>query len=80
MKYEVYCMKDLKVGYLTPTFDVNEMVAIRNFSYAVNNNGLIGQNINDFELYRIGYFDSDSGLFSDCDPKFIVSAISVKEN
>ena len=37
MKRFVYAIKDLKVGFLTPTLEIADQVAIRNFAYSMNN-------------------------------------------
>lgn len=61
----VYCIRDVKTGFLTPTFDSNDETAIRNFSHAViNSDSVLFSFAKDFSLYRLGTFDSDSGLLT----------------
>lgn len=61
MKYGVYCIRDLKSGWLSPTVDINDQVAIRNFVYAVQHNELFSDFANDYSLYKIGDFDTETG-------------------
>lgn len=61
MKYGVYCILDLKSGWLSPTVDINDQVALRNFAYAVQHNALFSDFASDYSLYKIGDFDTVSG-------------------
>lgn len=63
MIYGVYAMRDVKVGFLTPTFDVNDQSAQRNFCHAVlSTDSILSSFANDFSLYKLGEFDSDTGV------------------
>lgn len=65
MIYGVYVIRDVKVGFLTPTFDVNDQSAIRNFCHAVvSSDSILSTYASDFSLYRIGSYDSDDGFLS----------------
>lgn len=80
MLFEMYAIKDCKSGYLQPSCDVNKDVAVRNFAQAVQaGNGLLGFAPEDFELYKVGTYDTDSAVLTPCNPEFICSAISLKE-
>ena len=58
----VYCIKDAKVGWLTPTVDQNDASASRNFVHAMKNTqSILYTHPKDFDLYRIGDFNSDTG-------------------
>lgn len=62
MKYGLYSIFDAKTGFLTPTVDSNDDSAIRNFAHAVaNSEGILYSFAQDFQLYRLGDFDSDTG-------------------
>lgn len=75
MIFNVYSIKDSKVGYLTPTFEVNDQVAMRNFAHAVKNSeSILNSHPNDFSLYCIGEFDSISGLISCGEKHFLCEA------
>lgn len=75
----VYCVRDSKVGFLDPVCEDNDKVATRNFAYAVNHsNGIMGFAPSDFDLYRIGTFDTEtSQLVSTIPPALVVSGSSV---
>lgn len=69
MIVNVYSMRDAKVGYLSPTFELNDAIAIRNFKFALSDSKtVIGANVGDFDLYRIGSFDTDTGRILGCEP------------
>lgn len=62
MKYGLYAIRDVKTGFMTPTMDVNDESAARNFYHAVQNSeGILYTFASDFSLFRIGEFDSESG-------------------
>lgn len=62
MKFNAYSIRDSKTGFLQPTFEVNDQVAMRNFSHAVqNSDSILFTHARDFDLYKIGNFDSDTG-------------------
>lgn len=81
MIYGVYVVRDAKTEFLTPTFDINDESAIRNFSYAINHtDGIMGFSPNDFDLFKIANYDASKGLLDKSDypvPEFIVSGGSV---
>lgn len=77
MIYPVYCIRDSKVDFMAPTVDHSDSSAVRNFAYAINSDGIMNYSPNDFDLYRIGSFDSEKGLLESCIPELIVSGISV---
>ena len=62
MKYNVYCIRDDKTGFLTPTVDTNHFTAARNFANAImQGQGVLFTPADDFRLYCIGEFDTESG-------------------
>lgn len=62
MTVNVYAIRDVHTGFMSPTVDRNDESAKRNFSMMVNNNpGVIGFRPGDFDLYLIGEFDVDAG-------------------
>lgn len=68
-KYPVYSYRDLKVGFGQPQIEANEPAAVRGFSMAINNSqGLMGFAPSDYELFRIGEFDSDVGTITPVQP------------
>lgn len=64
MIYGVYSIKDLKSGYLPPTYDVNDGTAMRNFDHACQNpDSLFYTHGSDYQLFKLGTFDTDTGEF-----------------
>lgn len=60
--YSVYSIRDVRTGFLTPTVEINDDVAVRNFSHAVQTGETVfWTHAADFALYRIGSFDVDTG-------------------
>lgn len=69
MKYGLYSIRDFKTGFLPPTYDINDESAIRNFEHAcLNSDSLFFSHPQDYALYRIGSFDTDSGRVDLLDP------------
>lgn len=80
MKYPVYSVRDVQVGFNQPMTDINDNVAKRNFTFAINNpdNGVMNFQPKDYDLYRVGYFDTESGVMeSETVPVLIVNGLSV---
>lgn len=72
MKYGLYVIYDKKSGYLNPMTDLNDATAMRNFQHAtMNHESTMYSHGSDFELYRIGEFDSSSGIISIEDKKYL---------
>ena len=78
MKYGIYSIRDSKTGFYPPMTDQSDQSAIRNFSYAVNNEGVMNYSPKDFDLYRLGEFDTEDGTIESLKvPEFMVSGTSV---
>ena len=59
----VYSIRDVRSGFLTPTVDQNDYIAARNFANAImESHGVLFTHASDFQLFRIGEFDSDKGV------------------
>lgn len=80
MKVNVFAMRDKLSGYQTPTFELNDDIAIRNFSYAINRKDtLLFAAAKHFDLYKLGTFDSDTGKFDLLDvPQLLIEGLSCK--
>lgn len=62
MKYGIYVIRDLKVGYMGLTLDLNDQSAMRNFEHAMSKeDSLMFSHPKDFSLYCLGMYDSDTG-------------------
>lgn len=76
MIYGVYCVKDRLVGWLPPQLDQDDNTAVRNFAMAVKTadpKSLIGFKPKDFDLYKMGTFDSEKGVFDCGIPEFLIA-------
>lgn len=70
MIYSVYCVRDSLTGFLTPSFDLNDASAMRNFKMACEavQPSVMSFNPSDFCLYHIADFDTVSGHISPLNP------------
>lgn len=78
-KYNLYSIRDDKVGFMVPTADPNDAVAIRSFTSACKR-AMAEQDerVYDLSLYRVGSFNIDSGQVESLDPPVhLVSSVSV---
>lgn len=59
----VFAIRDVTVGFMNPMVDISEATAKRNFTFAINNpdNGVMNFAPGDYDLYKIGSFDDESG-------------------
>lgn len=76
--YSVYDKK--LVNYSRPWFVLNDAVAVREFSDAVNDshsNNMWRKHPEDFSLCTIGFFDDESGEFMSEKPKHVVEACAL---
>lgn len=84
MKYPVFAYRDNKVAFMTPFIDQNDESAIRGFSYAINSEkGVMNFAPSDYDLYKLGEFDTDTGKLIPLDVVELVisgsSVVGVKE-
>lgn len=69
MIYGIYAVRDVKTGFLSPTLDVNGDSAIRNFEHALMRaDSLFFTHPSDYSLYRIGDYDTETGLITPAVP------------
>ena len=63
MKLNVYAIRDLRSGFFGLTTEQNDYIAARNFANAImESKGVLFTHASDFQLFRIGEFDSDKGV------------------
>lgn len=80
MKCPVCCMRDQLTGFMNPFVATNEAVAERDFRIVINDpDQKLYFNPKHFDLYRIGTFDTETGVLDPVDPTIIVTGLSVKE-
>lgn len=78
MKVFVYSMRDQLTGFTQPTFEISDAVAIRNFSFAIQKpDTLIYASAKDFDLMKIGEFDSETGVLTPLSPTLVCQGISI---
>ena len=63
MVVKVYAMRDLKSEFMAPTYSTNDAVAMRNFESSIEqSHDVLFTHRNDFQLFRIGSFDTEKGI------------------
>lgn len=80
MKFNIYSIRDSYTGFMTPVIEINDQAAKRNFDHAVHQDGsLMNSHPQDYDLYRIGEFDADSGVIVPEIPPVVICAASSLE-
>lgn len=65
MKFGLYAIRDVHTGFMSPVPETNDNVAIRNFSHAVmNDKSVMNSHPEHFSLYKIGEFESETGVIT----------------
>lgn len=78
MKLGIYSMRDQLSGFMTPTFELNDQIAIRNFSYAIKKpDTLLFASAKDFDLLKIGEFDTETGELFPFPPSVIAQGYAL---
>lgn len=74
MLYGVYVVRDIKSTFMTPTVDINDNVAVRNFAHAIQTSGtVISSHKEDFELYKVGIYDNETGFIDKFDVRELIA-------
>lgn len=69
MNFGLYAIRDVKTGFMTPTIENSDEAAARNFTHSVvNSDTILYSFAQDFSLYKIGTYDSDSALVTPISP------------
>lgn len=73
MKMPIYALRDkLSTEFLFPAPDSNEYTAKRSFARAISaGDGLLSFKPSDFDLYKVGTYDSTTGQVESCIPEFV---------
>ena len=77
MIYNVYAIRDALSGFMSPTLESSDALALRHFSMAVSNaqaGNLMHFRPGDFNLYRIGKYNTDDGAIIRVDPITLVAS------
>lgn len=79
MIYGVYAIRDLKTTFMSPIISQNDAEAGRNFSHAVmQTDSLYYTHASDFDLFKIGSYDSETGIITGMNPEIVLSGYNVK--
>lgn len=77
MIVSMFSVRDLQSGFNQPWIDKNDECAIRGFSYSMKSNDIMGFRPSDFQLFKVGTFDMETGAVDSCLPKLIVKGEDV---
>lgn len=79
MNLVVYAMHDRYTGFMQPTFELNDAVALRNFEHAIlNTDSLLNSHSSDYRLMKIGRYNSENGLLEAiCPPEVVAEGHAV---
>lgn len=74
----LYAVKDVKSGFCDPCTQLNDAVAARAFDRQVPHlSDDLGIPISDFQLWRCGKFDCDSGMLIPETPELLLDGASI---
>lgn len=74
----LYAVKDVKSGFSDPCVQVNDAVAARSFERQIPKmSESLGIPVSDFQLWRVGQFDMDSGLLRPENPELILDGATL---
>lgn len=80
MILRMYAMRDRLTGYMSPTVEQNDAVAVRNFRHAlVTTNSILRSSPADFDLCYIADYDSENGMVHPVQVTPIVSGASISK-
>lgn len=79
MIYGLYAMRDIRTGFLSPVLDMSDASAIRNFEHAVehNDDSLFFSHPEDYSLFKVGEYDSNTGTVVPVDKVELATAATV---
>lgn len=74
----LYAIKDVKSGFSDPCTQTNDAVAGRSFERQIPSmSEHLGIPLSDFQLWRIGQIDLDSGMLIPCSPELLVDGATL---
>ena len=80
MMFSVYAVRDSLLGFGMPLLRDNDAVASRSFEYDINHTDVYNTRPQDYQYYRIGMFNTETGELVPESPTLIASAIDfIKE-
>lgn len=72
MTFNLYAVRDVKSTYMSPVVGSNDAQAMRSFRAGMKSVPEYEVSPGDFELYRIGEFNNESGLISPTIPPVFI--------
>ncbi|UPW41026.1 nonstructural protein [Sigmofec virus UA08Rod_5712] len=73
MVLKIYAIRDLRTCFMTPTVDLNDSSAMRNFEAACRrSDSLMYSHSEDYSLFAVGYYDQDTGKIEPVFPPELV--------
>lgn len=79
MKYNIYSIRDVHTGFMSPAIDQNDASAVRNFRHAaMQSQSLMHSHTKDYDLFCVGEFDTDTGVINSCIPRLVVAGSSLE--
>ncbi|QCS36121.1 nonstructural protein [Capybara microvirus Cap1_SP_131] len=77
MLINLYSQRDLKTRFSEPVPDLNDDSAIRNFTFSLRNaNDIRAFMPADFQLFRVGQFNTATGELIPCLPVLLIDGVS----
>lgn len=68
MKFGIYAVRDVKVGFQSISVQPNDAAAVRGFESTVtNSDSVLFTHSEDFSLFKLGEFDAESGRIAALD-------------
>lgn len=76
MKKNIYAIRDIKSGFLSPIVDDTDQQAVRNFGFSCSKSDtLLNFAPADYSLYCLGTFDTETGKISPANlPELVIQA------
>lgn len=62
MTYNLYSVHDIYTGYNLPFYDSSDGAARRAYETAIEDNAVMATHRDDYQLRKLGTFDSDTGI------------------
>lgn len=80
MELKIYCVKDTKVGFMSPFTMNNDELCLREARVAVNDSrpNVVNTNLEDKEIWCLGEFDDTTGVIKGVTPRLVATCISLK--
>jgi hypothetical protein len=79
MKMNIYAIRDVHTGFMSPAIDQNDACSVRNFRHAsMNHDSLMYSHTKDYDLFCIGEYETETGVITPCIPRLVVAGSSLE--